>query len=79
MPDKNAIRLDECHQDQTCTIVALTGDLETKLHLVNLGFHTNSHIKVLLVRGDSYILTVDGSRFAVDKKIAHFIKVHPLS
>ncbi|WP_024850912.1 FeoA family protein [Hydrogenovibrio kuenenii] len=79
MPDNTVIRLDECHQHQTCSISALTGDLETKLHLVNLGFHTNSHIKVSLVRGDSFIVCVDGSRFAIDKKIAHFIKVHPLS
>ena len=79
MPDSNAIRLDECKQNQTCSIAALTGDLETKLHLVNLGFHTNSHIKVALIRGDSFVICVDGSRFAIDKKIAHTIKVTPLS
>lgn len=71
--------LDQCSENQTCNITCLSGDLETKLHLVNLGFHTRSHIKILLVRGDSYILNVDGSRFAVDKKLAHLIHVEPLS
>ncbi|MDX1795331.1 MAG: FeoA family protein [Hydrogenovibrio sp.] len=79
MDDQNIISLDQCQQNQTGHIVALTGDLETKLHLVNLGFHTQSHIKVFMIRGDCFILSVDGSRFAIDRKIARHIKVHLLS
>ena len=71
--------LDQCEQGQTSTILSLTGDLETKLHLVNLGFHTKSHIKVVMLRGESMIITVDGSRFALDKNIAKNIKVQLLS
>lgn len=71
--------LDQCAQNQTCSIVSLGGPLETKLHLVNLGFHTHSHIKLVLVRGDSYVLNVDGSRFAIDRDLAHKIQVQPLS
>lgn len=79
MPNTAVIRLDECHQNQTCQIASLDGDLATKLHLVNLGFHTNSHVKVALIRGENFVLCVDGSRFAIDKNIAHTIKVYPLS
>lgn len=71
--------LDDCHQDQTCSIVALHGKLDAKLQLVNLGFHRHSHIKVILCRSDSLILNIDGSRFAIDRKLAKQIEVQLLS
>ncbi len=71
--------LDDCRQDQTCSITALHGKLDTKLQLVNLGFHRHSHIKVILRRGDSLILNIDGSRFAIDRKLAKQIEVQLLS
>ena len=73
------VSLDQCEQAQTSTILSLSGSLETKLHLVNLGFHTQSHVKVVMLRGDSMVITVDGSRFAIDKNIAKNIKVQLLS
>lgn len=71
--------LAECLQNQTCQILSLTGDLETKLHLVNLGFHTRSHIKLAMIRHNNYVVSVDGSRFVLDKSIAEHIRVQLLS
>ncbi len=74
-----ACTLADCHAQQTCTIVSLSGDLDTKLHLVNLGFHTHSHIKLSLIHHHSLVVIVDGSRFAIDKKLAEHINVSLLS
>lgn len=71
--------LSECQPEQTARIVALTGELDTKLRLVNLGFHTQGLIKVILKRHQSLVICVDGSRFALDDRLAQFIKVEPLS
>jgi len=71
--------LADCEQHQTCQIESLTGDLDTKLHLVNLGFHTNSHIKLFMVRSNNFIISVDGSRFAINRDVANHIRVRPLS
>jgi ferrous iron transport protein A len=49
-----------------------------KLRLVNLGFHTHSVIEVILIRGHNVVLSVDGSRFALDRAIAHNIEVERL-
>ncbi|GAB6035281.1 FeoA family protein [Galenea microaerophila] len=67
--------LDECQAEQHCEITALKGDLETKLRLVNLGFHTHSHIKVVMVRDQAIVVCVDGSRFAIDKSLAQNIEI----
>lgn len=67
--------LDQCQAEQSCQIHALKGDLEMKLRLVNLGFHTHSHIKVVMVRDQAMVVCVDGSRFAIDKSIAQHIEV----
>lgn len=74
-----SIYLDSCLQDQTCTVISLHGELDAKLQLVNLGFHRHSHIKVILCRGDSLILNIDGSRFAIDRELAKKIEVELLS
>lgn len=71
--------LSDCQPQQTARIVALMGELDTKLRLVNLGFHTKSLVKVLLKRHQSLIISVDGSRFALDEKLAQLIKVDLLS
>lgn len=71
--------LSDCLPEQTARIIALTGELDTKLRLVNLGFHTKGHIKVVMKRHQSLVVCVDGSRFALDERLAHFIKVEPLS
>lgn len=71
--------LDQCHAGQTSEITALKGDLETKMRLVNLGFHTHSIIKLIIERGHNLVVCVDGSRFAIDKKMAHNIQVDVLS
>lgn len=79
MATSNACTLADCHAEQTCQIVSLSGDLDTKLHLVNLGFHTHSHIKISFIHHHSLIVIVDGSRFAIDKKLAENIHVSLLS
>lgn len=71
--------LSECYPDQTAKIIALTGDLELKLRLVNLGFHTQSHVKIILKRHQSFVVCVDGSRFAIDENMARYIQVEILS
>lgn len=79
MPHRVITTLDQCHNGQTSQIIALKGDLETKMRLVNLGFHTHSLIKLILVRGRNLIICVDGSRFAIDQTIAAHIQVEVLS
>ncbi|MDG6777193.1 FeoA family protein [Thiomicrorhabdus sp. zzn3] len=79
MPHRSDITLDLCHAGQTSEITALTGDLETKKRLVNLGFHTHSIVKLILVRGHNMVVCVDGTRFAIDKQIAQNIQVEVLS
>lgn len=73
------MNLSDCHNGQHCQITKLNGSLETKLRLVNLGFHTHSLIELILIRGQNIVVTVDGSRFAIDKKIAENIEVELLS
>lgn len=71
--------LSQCHNGQVSQIVALNGDLEIKMRLVNLGFHTHSVVEMILTRGQNLVVSVDGSRFAIDKKIAEYIQVEPLA
>ena len=71
--------LSQCRTGQTSQITALKGDLETKMRLVNLGFHTHSIVKLIISRGRNLVVCVDGSRFAIDKEIAEFIQVEVLS
>lgn len=71
--------LSQCHNGQVSQIVTLNGDLEIKMRLVNLGFHTHSVVEMILTRGQNLVVSVDGSRFAIDKKIAEFIQVEPLA
>lgn len=75
----HSIPLAECHSGQVSQIIALDGDLETKMRLVNLGFHTHSVVELVLSRGQNLVVCVDGSRFAIDKDIAQFIQVEPLA
>jgi len=75
----HSICLSECHTSQVSQIVALNGDLETKMRLVNLGFHTHSVVEMILSRGHNIVVCVDGSRFAIDKSIAQHILVEPLA
>jgi len=68
-----------CHTGQVSQIIALNGDLEIKMRLVNLGFHTHSVVELILSRGQNLVVCVDGSRFAIDKEIAEHIQVEPLA
>lgn len=67
--------LNQCHEGQECRITSLAGDLEMKLHLVNLGFHQRCQVKVLQRRDNGLVVNADGSRFAVDNEIAANINV----
>jgi len=71
--------LSECHNGQVSQIVSLNGSLEMKMRLINLGFHTHSIVETILIRGQNIVITVDGSRFAIDKEIAQHIQVEPLA
>lgn len=80
MPNlKHNLTLSQCHAGQICQITALQGDLEIKMRLVHLGFHTHSVVELILIRGQNLVVSVDGSRFAIDKKIADYIQIEPLS
>lgn len=72
-------KLSQCHNGQVSQIVALSGSLELKMRLINLGFHTHSIVETILSRGQNIVISVDGSRFAIDKDIADFIQVEPLA
>jgi len=49
------------------------------MRLINLGFHTHSIVETILSRGENIVISVDGSRFAIDKEIAEHIQVEPLA
>lgn len=72
-------KLSECQAEQVCQIKSLTGDLNTKLRLVNLGFHTDSYIKILFIRDHNFVICIDGTRFALDASLAQHIEVGLLS
>ncbi|NPA72415.1 MAG: ferrous iron transport protein A [Gammaproteobacteria bacterium] len=76
---KHNIPLSQCHAGQISQITALQGAAEIKMRLIHLGFHTNSVVELILERGQNLVVCVDGSRFAIDKHIAKFIQVEPLS
>ncbi|WP_319380957.1 FeoA family protein [Thiomicrorhabdus sp.] len=75
----HSFSLSKCRSGQISQITALEGDLKLKMRLVNLGFHTHSIVELILARGHNLIVSVDGSRFAIDKQIAEHIQVEPLS
>ncbi|WP_143483758.1 FeoA family protein [Hydrogenovibrio sp. SC-1] len=75
LPHHTHHRLSEGQAGETYQITALNGDLPCKLHLVNLGFHTDSFIKLILKRHQQWVVSVDGSRFAIGQDIAQQIEV----
>jgi len=78
-PTQHNQLLSQCSAGQTSQITALLGDAKIKMRLVHLGFHTKSMVELILIRGQNLVVSVDGSRFAMDKHIADFIQVEPLS
>lgn len=81
-PLKHNLLLSQCQAGQISQITALLGDSDDskiKMRLVHLGFHTKSVVELILVRGQNLVVSVDGSRFAMDKQLADFIQVEPLS
>lgn len=76
---QHLLTLAQCKNGQVAQITHLKGDLQMKKRLISLGFHTHSVIELILVRGHNFVITVDGSRFAIDQKIAEFIEVEALS
>lgn len=73
------MRLAQCNNGQIAQITHLNGDVHMKMRLVNLGFHTNSVVELIMSRGNNLVVTVDGSRFALDKEIAELVEVDLLS
>ncbi len=78
-PKKEAPLLSHSAAGQISQITALLGDSKMKMRLIHLGFHTKSVVELVLIRGRNLVVCVDGSRFAIDKNIARFIQVAPLS
>lgn len=76
---QNTIALADCENGQHCQIMGLQGDVDTKMRLVNLGFHTHSLVEMIMVRGQNLVICVDGSRFAIDKEMAANIEVELLT
>lgn len=73
------MRLAQCNNGQIAQITGLSGDVHMKMRLVNLGFHTNSVVELIMSRGNNLVVTVDGSRFALDKNIAELVEVELLT
>ncbi len=78
-PTKHNLLLSQCRSGQISQITVLLGDSKIKMRLVHLGFHTKSIVELILIRGQNLVVSVDGSRFAMDKHIADYIQVEPLS
>ncbi|HHT00021.1 MAG TPA: ferrous iron transport protein A [Thiomicrospira sp.] len=74
----HSTNLSQCHAGQVSQIIALTGNLDMKMRLCNLVFHTHSIVEMILKRGHILVVCMDGSRFAIDKQIAEHIQVEPL-
>ncbi len=70
--------LSQCSAGQISQITALLGDSKIKMRLVHLGFHTNSVVEFVLKYGNNIVVSVDGSRFAMDQNIATYIQVELL-
>jgi len=51
------------------SISHLEGETETKLRMINMGFHKGSQIEILQRRDRNTVVNVDGSRFALDQDI----------
>jgi Fe2+ transport system protein FeoA len=78
-PIKHNQLLSQCTAGQISQITALLGDSKIKMRLIHLGFHTNSVVEFILKYGKNIVVSVDGSRFAMDQEIATYIQVEPLS
>jgi len=78
-PTQHNQLLSQCSAGQISQITALLGDSKIKMRLVHLGFHTNSIVEFVLKYGNNIVVSVDGSRFAMDQNIATYIQVEPLS
>lgn len=79
LPHHSQHLLSDGQSGETYQITALNGDLPCKLHLVHLGFHTDSTIKLILKRHQQWVISVDGSRFAIGQDIAQQIEVKPIT
>lgn len=75
IPVSDLCALSQCPVGSECEICKLSGDPSERLRLLNLGFHRNSKIKLVQVRNNHYIVCVDGSRFALCKRLANSIEV----
>lgn len=75
----NTSLLSECALGETAQILSLKGGLETKLRLVNLGFHSKGMVKILSKSPHSFIVNVDGNRFAIGADIAKQIEVEQIA
>ena len=69
--------LDECAEGTECEICRLNGEAAERLRLLNLGFREHSTVRLVQVRNNHYIVSVDGSRFALSRELAHNICVQP--
>ncbi|HID01332.1 MAG TPA: ferrous iron transport protein A [Piscirickettsiaceae bacterium] len=69
--------LSQCPVGSECEICSLRGHPSERLRLLNLGFQRSSQVKLMQVRNNHYIVSVDGSRFALSKQLANSIEVRP--
>ncbi len=69
--------LDECPEGSECEICRLNGEAAERLRLLNLGFREHGTLKLVQVRNNHYIVSVDGSRFALSRELARNICVQP--
>lgn len=56
-------------------IHAITGEGETRLHLEGMGFVPGTKLKVVSSIGGNLIVSVKGSRVALDHKLAQCVMV----
>lgn len=75
IPVSDLCALAQCPVGSECEICKLSGSAGERQRLLNLGFHRKSKVKLVQVRNNHYIVSVDGSRFALSKELASHIKV----
>ena len=61
--------------DAEVTVRRIAGNPEVRTHLENLGFVTDSRIRVINTIGGNLIVDVKGSRIAISREMAMKIQV----
>ena len=71
-----AMPLSLVHTGETVLVSKVTGNMDLKRHLGNLGFVEGAEVG-MVSSGSNMIVTVKGARFGIDTKVARHIMTVP--